>query len=60
MRLHLRLLAVLLALLPGTMMLAQTPRALTADTVVLKLELAPGEAPLQVTLTQMMAIFKDA
>ncbi len=33
-------------------------RALTPETVVVTLPLAPGEAPLEVTLSQLMAIFK--
>jgi CubicO group peptidase (beta-lactamase class C family) len=38
---------------------AQNTHLLTPDTVVLILALAPGEAPLEVTLAQMMTVYKE-
>jgi CubicO group peptidase (beta-lactamase class C family) len=38
---------------------AQTLHTVASDTVVLTLPLAPGEAPLNVTLAQLMTIFKE-
>jgi CubicO group peptidase (beta-lactamase class C family) len=45
--------------LSATTLSAQDTAILTSDTVVLTLPLAPGEAPLEVTLAQMMTIYKE-
>ncbi len=37
----------------------QEPRPLTADSVVLNLEIGSQEAPLRVTLAQLMSVYKD-
>ena len=56
---YFRLLMTLLTIWCSATMFAQSPRTLTPDTVVLNLDVAPGEAPLHVTLAQMMSIYKD-
>ncbi|HLJ86631.1 MAG TPA: serine hydrolase [Candidatus Angelobacter sp.] len=55
---RLSMLALCFTLAAATL-LAQKPHILTSDSVVLTLPLAPGEAPLKVTLAQMMAIYKE-
>jgi CubicO group peptidase (beta-lactamase class C family) len=44
--------------LGASLRFAQNPQILREDTVLVTFPLAPGEAPLQVTLAQMMAIYK--
>jgi CubicO group peptidase (beta-lactamase class C family) len=57
---RMRMLTLALSFVLGaTALFAQNPDILTSDTVVLTLPLAPGEAPLEVTLAQMMAIYKE-
>jgi CubicO group peptidase (beta-lactamase class C family) len=58
--LRMRLLPVALSLvLSATLLSSQNTHSLTPDTVILTMPLALGEPPLQVTLGQMMAIYKE-
>lgn len=57
---HRRMSAVIYGILfSGAILFGQNRMPLTSDTVVLTLELAPDQPPLQVTLAQMMSVFKE-
>jgi len=58
MRFLLMPLLALCAVLGARPLEAANAEILTPDSVILTLPLAPGEAPLEVTLSQMMAVFK--
>ncbi|HEY4088380.1 MAG TPA: serine hydrolase domain-containing protein [Bryobacteraceae bacterium] len=57
--LRIRLSAFLLCAIGVTALFAKTPHIPEPSSIALTLPLAPGEAPLEVTLAQLMAIYKD-